>query len=81
MATGGDPQVAEDGSVAMDTEERKKTERDLELEMDDEYVLDLQSNATVGMTIKYKLYIILMKRVQCLVGVQQMCCRSTFLFI
>ncbi|XP_002126966.3 GTP-binding protein 4 isoform X2 [Ciona intestinalis] len=34
--------VCEDGSVAMETEERRKTERDLEVEMDDEYVLDLQ---------------------------------------
>jgi len=42
MAT-ADPQLPDDDAVAMDTEDPKKTERDIELEMDDEYVLDLQS--------------------------------------
>ena len=42
MATQNDLNVAEDGSVISDS--RRKTERDLELEMDDEYVLNLQSN-------------------------------------
>ncbi|CAK8671539.1 unnamed protein product [Clavelina lepadiformis] len=42
MATTVDASLSDIGSMTMETDERKKTERDLELEMDDEYVLDLQ---------------------------------------
>lgn len=47
MATGMEPDpLLGDEGVAMDADcapVRRKTERDLELEMDDEYVIDLQS--------------------------------------
>merc|ERR1712135_256234 len=43
MATKEGATVNEDESVTMDTEEgKRKTERDLEIELDDDYVLDLQ---------------------------------------
>jgi len=41
MATDGDSLIGEDGS--MEVTRRRKTERELEVEMDDEYILNLQS--------------------------------------
>ena len=41
MATDGESLIGDDGT--MEVSRRRKTERELEVEMDDEYILDLQS--------------------------------------
>ena len=43
MATKEITTVNEDDNIAMETDVKRKTERDLELELEDDYVLNLQS--------------------------------------